>query len=172
MRKKKPVKSDKVYLFRVVLGLGSPKLNFGKLNQKILESRETPWREIAMLGTHTLYHFAEAINDSFGFMFDHCFGFYSKWGERTMYDSEEMYELFTDLEDVEHTPKAKGVKKEKIAQVFKEIGKKMLFYFDYGDGWRFIVELKDIREPNLKISYPIILEKFGPNPEQYPPLEE
>ncbi len=171
MRKKRPSTNTKVYVFLITLDLDSLKMNFGKLNRKILESKEAPRREIAMLATHTLYNFAEAINDAFGFMSDHCFGFYSNLGERSMYDSKEKYELFTHLEDVEHTPGARGVQRIKVSQVFKEIGKKMLFYFDYGDGWCFIVELKEIREPDFQIYYPVLLKKSTPNPQQYPPLE-
>jgi len=172
MKKKNLIKNDKIYIFKVSLDFNSGRMDEGRINQEIVRSGKPPWRKIAMLGSHTLYNFAEAINDAFGFWFDHCFGFYSNLEEKGKYDSKEIYELFTDLEDVEHTPRAKGVKKVRILQVFKEIGKKMLFYFDYGDGWHFIVELKDIRKPDFKMSYPILLEKFGPNPEQYPPLEE
>jgi len=172
MKKRKPTKNDKVYVFKVSLNLDSPKMYYGKINQGIVKTGKAPWREIAMLGSHNLYSFAEAINNVFGFWFDHCFGFYSNFDERKMYESKEIYELFTDLDDVEHTPGAKGVEKIKILEVFQEKGKEMLFYFDYGDGWRFLVELKDIREADLKTSYPTLLEKFGPNPEQYPPLED
>jgi hypothetical protein len=171
MKKKKATKSDRVYIFKVALDLESPKMDEGKINQSILKEGKAPWREIAMLGSQSLYNFAEAINDAFGFMFDHCFGFYSNLGERTMYDSKEICELFTDLDDVEHTPGAKGVEKVKISEVFKEKEKKMLFYFDYGDSWHFPIELKDIKEANIKESYPILLESYRKNPEQYPPLE-
>jgi len=138
----------------------------------IVKSGKAPWREIAMLGTHNLYTFAEAITNVFGFWFDHCFGFYSNFDARKMYDAKEIYELFTDLDDVEHTPGAKGVKKTKVSEVFQEKGKKMLFYFDYGDGWRFLVELKDITEAGIGESYPILLDIYGKDPEQYPPIED
>ncbi len=172
MKKKRAKKNDRVYILKVALDLESPKMDEGKVNQGILKEGKTPWREIAMLGSQSLYHFAEAINEAFGFMFDHCFGFYSNLGERAMYDSKEIYELFTDLEDVEHTLGAKGVKRVKISEVFKDREKKMLFYFDYGDSWYFLVELKDIEETDIKEFYPVLLDSYGENPEQYPPLEE
>jgi hypothetical protein len=171
MRQKKVTKHDKVYIFKIILDLDSPKMSMGKINQSILKGKKTPWRDIAMLGSHNLYQFAEAITDVFGFMFDHCFGFYSNWEKGKRYhDSEEMYELFTDIGE-EPTPGAGPVETTKISQVFKEIEKKMLFLFDYGDNWYFNVELKDIKETELKNFYPILLESFGKNPEQYPPID-
>lgn len=47
----------------------------------------------------------------------------------------------------------------------------MLFLFDYGDGWEFIVHLKEIKAPD-KVLYPRMVKKKGQAPEQYPPLEE
>ncbi|PKL72156.1 hypothetical protein CVV26_02700 [Candidatus Kuenenbacteria bacterium HGW-Kuenenbacteria-1] len=165
--------NKKVYVFNITLNLeNSPVMHSGKINQNILKKGEAPWREIAILENDNLYNFAKVIINSFGFMFDHCFGFYSNLEERKMYDSKEIYELFTDLKDEEHTPKAKGVKKEKISEAFKEKGKKMLFYFDYGDSWNFFVELKDIKETDIKKSYPILLSRHGKKPEQYPSFEE
>lgn len=165
MKTKKPTQKDKVYIFKVALDTeASPFCHFQNFKQKC-------WREIAVLSSQTLYKFAEAITDSFGFYFDHCFGFYNNLQERTMYDSKEIYELFTDLPDVEHTPRAKGVEKVKISQVFKQAGKKMLFYFDYGDSWRFFVELKSITSPDSKKTYPLLIKSSGKSPEQYPPME-
>lgn len=172
MEKKKATKSDKVYVFRVSLDLDTPIMEFGKINQRIRKSKRAPWREIAVLGNHSLYDFAKVISESFGFILDHCFGFYSNFGEKTKYDSKEIYELFNDLEGVEHTLGAKGVEKVKIARVFREKGKKMLFYFDYGDSWGFPLVLKEIDNPELRKFYPVLLDSQGENPEQYPPIEE
>lgn len=172
MKRKKATKKDKAFVFRVRLDLDSPTMWMGRINQRIRKSKKAPWREIAILGSQSLYDFAEAINDAFGFMFDHCFGFYSNLEGRTMYDSKEIYELFADLEDVEYTPGAKGVKEVKISEVFREIGKRMLFLFDYGDNWYFVVELKDIQATSMDKMYPFLLKSFGKSPEQYPPLEE
>jgi hypothetical protein len=172
MKKKKATKNNKAFIFKVILDLNSPLMNEGKINQSILEKGKPPWREIAILDDHNLYQFANAINEMFGFMFDHCFGFYSNWEKDKRYhDSEEMYELFTDLGE-DPNPRAKPVKTSKISQVFQEIGKKMLLYFDYGDGWRFIVELKDIKEVDNGKSYPILLNSYGKNPEQYPNYDD
>lgn len=50
----------------------------------------------------------------------------------------------------------------------------MLFLFDYGDSWHFILECLDDSEKVLKIprNYYKLYESHGEDPEQYPPLDE
>ncbi|MDP2845928.1 MAG: hypothetical protein Q8N79_07640 [Candidatus Methanoperedens sp.] len=43
----------------------------------------------------------------------------------------------------------------------------MLYLFDYGDMWRFQVELEEIRTEGSKPSEPKIIESKGKSPEQY-----
>lgn len=59
----------------------------------------------------------------------------------------------------------------KISEAFGAIGTKMLFFFDYGDNWHFIVELKEIREPLPDESLPVLLESIGKASIQYPSCE-
>ncbi len=168
MKKKKPAKNDEVYIFRVTLSFDSPVINSGKNNLGILKGGKAPWREISILGKQSLYDFAEAINDAFGFAFDHCFGFFDNIND--MYKSQERYELFNDTD--EPVEGSQSVEKNAVKKAFPNIGKKMLFYFDYGDGWEFIVKLENIKEAEIKKAYPILLSSFGHNPEQYPDYEE
>jgi hypothetical protein len=121
-----------------------------------------PFRVLAIPEKFTLYKLAKAIIASFDFDFDHPFGFYDnikKWTH-----SDEGYELFADIgEESEYS----GVKKTKINKVFNQVGKKMLFVFDYGDEWHFIIELKGIELPKKGIRYPFIVESVGEAPPQY-----
>jgi len=153
MKKKLVVAGEKIFVFRVTV----------EDNPEII-------RELALLETQTLYTFAEAIIDSFDFDFDHCFGFFNnvdKW-----YQAERQYELFKDVGE-ECKPGTKGVKKTKIREAFEK-DKKMLFLFDYGDEWKFIVELvrKEEAAAGSRKKYPLLLKKVGESPEQYSPLEE
>jgi len=70
-------------------------------------------------------------------------------------------------------PGTKSVKKTKLREAFFE-DKKMLFLFDYGDEWKFIVEL--VREEKSAFAankkYPLLLQKIGSSPEQYPDEED
>lgn len=147
-----------VYHFKVTLENG-----FGE------NVKEKPYREIAVLSSQSLSTLAKTIVDSFGFGFDHCYGFYDNL--KDPYKSKEIFELFTDIPE-DPTPGALGVTYVKVTKAFDRIGKKMLFLFDYGDNWQFIVELIDIFPFEKKSKYPKILKKTGQAPEQYPPLDE
>ncbi len=129
------------------------------------------FKVIEVPGNMTLYKLAEIIVKSFGFYFDHCFGFYNNVENPNK--SKEMYELFTDIEDVEHTPNAKGVKKFYfVCDLFKK-DTQMLFLFDYGDSWHFILELLDDSEQVYSVpkNYYKIYTSHGKDPEQYPNVD-
>ena len=126
-------------------------------------------RKIQIAPTKTLYNFAKVIIEAFDFEFDHCFGFYDTLKDRK--NSKKMFELFVDIGE-ESRPQAKGVKKTKIAQAFNDIGEKMIFLFDYGDGWQFNVELKEKRKADKMDLKPKVLESIGEAPLQYPPCED
>lgn len=130
-------------------------------NYKILEVPENM----------TLYKFAEVIIKRFGFYFDHCFGFYDNLEHP--FNSKEIYELFTDLNDVEKTPRAKGVQKFYFVSDLFKINKQMLFLFDYGDTWEFILEVMDDSQRILGVpkNYYRLYESHGEDPEQYPNLD-
>ena len=127
-------------------------------------------RKIEIPENANLYKLAKAIIRAYNFDFDHCFGFFSRINESRYFDSEKKYELFTDLieegESLEPTG-AGSVKKTKINKVWQNIGDKMLFLFDYGDNWQFVVEFKGFGEKNQKKKYPRILKKTGKAPRQY-----
>ena len=125
-------------------------------------------REIEVIENASLYKLAAAIIKVYNFNFDHCFGFFSKVDERNYYDSDIKYELFADLEDQGIEPVESGsVKKTKIKEVWNNTGDKMLFLFDYGDNWLFVVELVGFGEKDNSKKYPKVLKKIGRAPKQY-----
>lgn len=127
-------------------------------------------RNIRLPGSKSLYNFAKVITKTFGFCFDHCFGYYDNF--QRYHDSEKAYEFFVDIGEEPLRPGTKGVKKTQICQVFQNPGDKMLFLFDYGDGWHFAVELKEVKYIDKWNLDPVILESIGEAPMQYPPCEE
>jgi len=129
-------------------------------------------RKIQIAETKSLYNFAKVITRAFNFHFDHCFGFYSDLEK--YHESEKAYELFYDIDDLDEpcAPHVKSVKRTKIQQPFKQPGDTMLFLFDYGDGWHFFVELEEIKQAEKWDLKPIVLERIGKAPEQYPPCED
>jgi hypothetical protein len=161
-------KTKSYFILTVSLDLTSPIINVGKKNKKILQTDKAPSCTLAAASSSSLHDLAEKIISAFRFCFDHCFGFYSNLNSR--YDSKQAYELFADCDDIEPT-NADSVKKTPVFKVFDKVGKKMLFYFDYGDSWSFIVKLKKIK-PFKKNRRVFIVKKPKLVPEQYLSLEE
>ena len=127
------------------------------------------YRDIEIEGAKSLSALAEAIVGAYDFSFDHAFGFYSNL--KNPYDrSGERYELFADMEDTDSD--AGSVERTRVAQVFNAAGKKMLFLFDYGDDWRFQVELTRLGEKKPKARYPRLVATTGEAPSQYPDEDE
>jgi len=124
--------------------------------------RGFPYRVIAIPGNASLYDLALAILSAFRFDRDHLFGFYDNLHRYSQ--SQEGYELSTGTFGSKHP----SVKKTEISAVFHDPKKKMLFLFDYGDEWRFIVQSKGRALPVEGVKYPVVIESCGDNPEQYP----
>ena len=132
-----------------------------------LRVRGCPYRVIAIDGSDSLYKLAEAILNSFDFDMDHCFGFYDNM--KDIYRSWEGYELFADTGDSGRFPGVKGIL---VGEVYNQPKKKMLFFFDYGDSWRFITQLIDVQESQNKKIKPQVTKSVGRSPEQYPDWDE
>ena len=128
------------------------------------------YRDIELPSGGSLEDLAAAIVGlgAFGFGLDHAFGFYSSLGYR-YHDAEERYELFADLGQADEG--VRGVRRTRLGTAFPEVGKKMLFLFDYGDEWRFKVELIGLGRKE-KAAYPRVVKRVGEAPRQYPDLEE
>jgi len=134
-----------------------------------LQDEPSIYREIEVESRHTLSDLAEAIVHAFDFDFDHAFGFYSKLTGQDVMRSQPKYELFADMGE---KTDAKSVQKTRVADAFPDVGHKMLFMFDYGDDWRFVVEVIGLGQKIAKIRYPKVLKKVGKAPEQYGSWDE
>src|SRR4051795_9216202 len=119
------------------------------------------YRDIELPSSGSLEDLAAAIVDAFGF-YSNLKGDY--------YRSEERYELFADL--VEAGEGVRSVRRTKLGTAFPEVGKKMLFLFDYGDEWLFTVGLIGLGRREPKAAYPRVVKQVGEAPPQYPDLEE
>ena len=129
-----------------------------------LQGEPTIYREIEVESLKMLSDLAEAIVHAFGFEFDHAFGFYSKLTGQDVMRSQPKYELFADMGEA---TEAKSVEKSHIVDAFPDVGHTMLFLFDYGDDWRFVVEVIRLGQKAAKTRYPKVLKKVGKAPEQY-----
>lgn len=132
------------------------------------ENKKRVVRKIHIASVKGLCHFAKIIIKAFGFYFDHCFAFYERSDGH--FFKGRAFGLFVDIGEEPTGPGAKGVKKIRIEQAFKSPSDKMIFFFDYGDGWQFFVELKEIKQAKKWGLKPVVLQSIGKAPLQYPPL--
>ena len=123
---------------------------------------------IAISGNINLHGLAEHIIDTIGFDLDHAFGFYDNL--RNPHKSSEAYTLFADMEEADDDGSL-SVNRTHIEEVFEK-GKKMIFLFDYGDDWQFLLTCKDVEPVTSKRKVRKVLSQKGTPPEQYPDWEE
>jgi len=109
-----------------------------------------------------------AIQDSVCFDYDHLFEFFAgrNWRRRDLLFSEEFFDWEAEADDLEE------VTLEDVYPLPK--GMKLYYHFDFGDDWYF--EIKKSRkkpaQPQAGVNYPRVVERIGPNPEQYPDYDE
>ncbi|QKC86893.1 hypothetical protein [Mesorhizobium sp. NZP2077] len=125
------------------------------------------YRDIEVSSSSTLADLAEAIVAAYDFDMDHAYGFYSKLTGK-LFDSPRRFELFADMEG----SGSRSVKRTRVITAFQKVGSAMTFLYDYGDEWRFRVEVIGTAQPRPNTSYPQILSKIGKAPPQYPDIED
>jgi hypothetical protein len=142
------------------------------------------WRKIEVLGSQTLDDLHVAIQEAFNFDADHLYSFFMS-GKAWDHSDFEYYHPDADPQ----TPLAKKMRtmlsmirgshpeprlpatKVRMESLNLKPKQKFLYLFDYGDEWRFEVEvLKE--ETSEKAHYPRIVGSRGEAPEQYSDYEE
>lgn len=125
------------------------------------------YRDIEVSSSSTLADLAEAIVAAFGFDMDHAYGFYSKLTGK-LFDSPRRFELFADIEG----GSSRRVKGTRVITAFQKVGSKMTFLYDFGDEWRFRVEVIGTGPAEPGANYPRIVSRIGNAPMQYPDIED
>ena len=122
------------------------------------------YRDIEIDSDRSLFELAHVITKAFGFDFEHAFGFFNRLTGR-VFSSPVRYELFADEET---GGEARRVHQATIAQAIPRANSKMLFVYDYGDEWRFRVEVREISKLPPESTVPRVTAEVGKAPEQYP----
>lgn len=123
-------------------------------------------RKLQIKADTSLHDLAYVICRAFDFDFDHAFGFYSETKSRRYHASKLKFELFADMGD--GSEDARPVSSSTALDAFPKVGAKMLYLFDYGDEWHFLVtrEKDATLEPGART--PRIVASRGKAPSQYP----
>jgi hypothetical protein len=96
---------------------------------------------------------------------DHCYDFFTG---KTPRDSRNSLG-----QDGGFSTASKKLKKITLADVFPLPSGHYLFYwFDFGDDWKFQISLKKESEKEAGTRYPRVIAEKGPQPIQYPEIEE
>lgn len=123
--------------------------------------------DLVLGGEWSLYEFAAFIIGTVGFDFDHAFEFCDNL--RNPYRSKERYTVFADSGDPEADDP--GVKRTPVSAVFRP-RRKMVFHFDFGDDWFFLVTCTAVRQSAAKRRFKKVLSTKGTAPQQYPDFED
>lgn len=126
--------------------------------------------KVRVIERSTLFDLADALLNAIGFDLDHAFGFHSSLKSPYDKNMEREYTLFADQGEARMASDT-GVEKTLISEVFKEKDK-MLFHFDYGDDWMFVVQCVAIEQTSSRKRKPEVLEVSGQFPEQYPDCDD
>ena len=118
------------------------------------------WRTITVSSEHSLEDVHEAIQDSFDFDKDHLYAFFMdgiSWSWEHFYAPRDTEGPFSD--------------QVRIGDLGLHAGQRFLYLFDFRDQWHFKVEVLEITSEPGPPS-PVITEKKGKSPEQYPLYED
>jgi len=119
--------------------------------------------ELALGGEHSLHDLAAFLIKTLGFDFDHAFEFCDN--VKDPYRSKERYTLFADMGDA-MSDDEQGVKDTPVSAVFRA-KRKMVFHFDYGDDWFFLITCTAVKESAAKRKFKKVLSTQGTPPVQY-----
>ncbi|KYK33613.1 MAG: hypothetical protein AYK18_04605 [Theionarchaea archaeon DG-70] len=118
--------------------------------------RKNLWRTIVLSNEHTLEDLHEAIQDAFEFDRDHLYTFFT---DGIPWSNAHIYALQGD-----EGPFSNRVS---IGDLGLQPGQFILYIFDFGHQWQFKIELLDFSSEPGPPS-PVIGERKGKSPEQYP----
>jgi hypothetical protein len=83
--------------------------------------------------------------------------------------SEEATERFRDLR--KNPPEEGNAAETTIDEIDPDQSQSLFYEFDFGDGWEHHIELQEVQEESLD-DEPVIVDKQGDAPPQYPGYEE
>jgi hypothetical protein len=97
------------------------------------------WRRFLLPQTASFEALHEAIQDGFGWEYEHLFEFRDKDGEQTIARAD----FAAHDVDEEEVP---AVGKKKLSSFFTRHGQKCMYVYDFGDNWEHEVEFLGVKE--------------------------
>ena len=119
------------------------------------------WRRFQLSSRHTLHDLHKVILKAYEFDDDHLYAFFM---EGTPWKGAAYWSPHND-----EGPFTNKIKLGSLDLVTKQ---KFLYLFDFGDEWRFLVQIEKIIKDGTGVLKPTILETCGESPEQYSDADE
>ncbi|WP_446011504.1 IS1096 element passenger TnpR family protein [Candidatus Electrothrix sp.] len=141
--------------------LTPPEAPFQKGVHVVKISMGKSWRKIALSGESTFDAFAEAILRAFDFGNDHLYQF--------IYSDSYGLKKYISHPALEEKPFTDATR---LGNISCYAGMEMIFFFDFGDCWEFLVQVEETDADTTDGSEPVILERRGKAPEQYPDYDD
>jgi len=119
------------------------------------------WRKIRIAANKTLQHLHNAIQEAFDFDNDHLFAFFMDgklWSKKAYWDKREGSKPTAD--------------QAVLSEIGLSVGKRFLYLFDFGNEWRFDVQLEETLALDKPPQKAEIIAQKGDAPEQYPDWED
>jgi hypothetical protein len=136
-----------------------------------LQGAKKIWRRIAVRSDQSLDDLHSAIFDAFDRDDEHLYSFYFRRPGATPRSPLRDAVEYTHPESAE----ASGEKSAADAIIGKlglKPDQKFVYVFDFRDDWRHEVTVESVEGPLESVEYPLILEKNGKSPPQYPDLDD
>lgn len=139
-----------------------------------LKTAKSIWRTIALRGDHTLDDLHEMIFNAFERNDEHMYSFYFPQGPSrrdagirpTEYTSPMIFEEPTAFRDEEVLDASEA----ELNSLELKVGQTFEYLFDFGDSWWHQIKVLaiDIADKNSAVGLPMIVERHGEAPAQYP----
>lgn len=131
----------------------------------ILDAEEDVFRDIEILSDSTLEDFHNAIFQAFGFDGNEMASFYTSdddWNQGEEISQVDLTDGESDIRLMEETT---------LEDVVSEEQPKLIYVYDFLSMWTFLVELAEIAEPELGMTYPNLMYVHGQLPAAPPEKE-
>jgi hypothetical protein len=131
----------------------------------IFDSTEDVFRDIAIEATATLEDLHNTITQSFGFEGNEMASFYLSDDD---WEQGDEIPLFDMSEGLMSNP---SMSSTTIETALPQKHTRMLYVYDFLSMWTFFVEVFEIEEPEVGVSYPAVAIVFGQLPDSAPDKE-
>lgn len=126
-----------------------------ELEITLLESKHRIWRRLQTASNATFYELHYMLQFAMGWTNSHLHQF-------IVGDREEF--ICPPWEDIWEDEEVTNSKEVTIADRLTEPGDKIVYEYDFGDGWTHLVELVQILNPDAKQKYPVVMAGLGACP--------